>query len=116
MSDVNADIDEESDSFVEPTEEEQKILEKFYEDNKSDLIESPSKCREEGLPKFLWDNWGELNEYFKDKTGQDLYLCTIVTDEGDTAWIVKGHRWINRVGYLVSRKPFIIENRDIRYW
>lgn len=118
MEDVNSDKEEIEES--ESSEEEDILREKFFQDNKDKLIPFPKandKTKEDRLSDYLWDDWDIMNRNFKGlEIGREIYLCTVVTDD-DSAWILDGYRVINRLGYFVSKTPFIIDKeKDIRYW
>lgn len=69
----------------------------------------------ENIICYLWDS-SDINK-FTEKTSIDINACTIYTvvDEDNEGYILKGKKFANRVGYLISTKDIPIDY-SIRIW
>lgn len=66
---------------------------------------------DEGQPNcYLWDDYELLNKTIEDRSA--FYWYTLIEEEG--TWIVEGRRWVNRLGYFLSKKEAKVGN-GIRY-
>lgn len=109
------------DEFVEKTvysselsEEQESALEIFYENGH--FVPAMDKMSEAEPYKFLWDNFDLLKSFYTDEEFAQLYVYTLVEcDEGE-AWIVNGQKFVNRIGYFISKTEVEIPEEGIRYW
>lgn len=100
------------------TKNEEKLVQEFYSNIKPHLIPTTeSKGNESSLQDYLWDDYKSLSEFVRAKDNEDLFFYTIVNGDDDTAWIVKGCKYANRVGYLIASEDIKDFPEDgIRYW
>lgn len=100
------------------TKKEDMLVQEFYSNAKQYLIPiKESTGNESSLQDYLWDDYKSLSEFVRTKDNEDLFFYTIVTGDEDTAWIVKGCKYANRVGYLITSEDIKGFPEDgIRYW
>ena len=96
---------------------EEKALDKFYRDIKPYLIPETNKAHiDDCISAYLWDNYEELSNYIKANSKTKVFFYTVVTGDCDTAWILQGCKYVNRLGYLISTKEIKIPEDGLRYW
>ena len=96
---------------------EERALDKFYRDIKPYLIPETNKAHiDDRISAYLWDNYEELSNYIKANSKTKVFFYTVVTGDCDTAWILQGCKYVNRLGYLISTKKIKIPEDGLRYW
>lgn len=84
----------------------------------NEFIKPKSKSNSYEPDKFVWDDFKELAEY-KKEIGQEnfdkLYFYTLIECEDNQTWIIPGYRYINRMGYFISKNKINIVEDGIRY-
>ena len=93
--------------------EEEKLLDEFFKDEKLFIRVEGTDDDAFFNEKYFFDDFKEAKE-ITSKPG--IYTYTVVIDEDDTAWLIDGWHFVNRVGYYFTTKKIDIPEEGLRYW
>lgn len=67
--------------------------------------------------KYMHDDYNLLEKQLKEfkKEHGDVYGYTLVDGEGNTLILVKGFRWVNRLGYFVTKEDIHFKEDELLY-
>lgn len=93
--------------------EDEKLLDEFFKDEKLFIRVEGTDDDAFFNEKYFFDDFKEAKE-IASKPG--IYTYTVVTDEDDTAWLIDGWHFANRVGYYFTTQKLSIPEEGLRYW
>ena len=117
---VNSDIVFEDEEFADDetstmTTEEGVALDQLYEGlKKHGLLPNEDSAGEQGVYEFLWEDFRELDVRLPQEIRSSLFWYTLIEEDG-IGWVVEGARFVNRIGYFVSKEKLDVGD-GIRYW
>ena len=99
------------------TDEEEKILEKFFTDNINNFVMPyPDEELNHNDSYMEQPSWEDFHAIKQMPNKDELFFYTVVHCDNDEAWLLDGYHFINRIGYFVSTKKIDIPEDGIRYW
>jgi len=117
---VNSDIVFEDEDFADDetstmTTEEEVALDQLYEGlKKHGLLPNEDSTGEQGVYEFLWEDFRVLDARLPHEIRSSLFWYTLIEEDG-IGWVVEGARFVNRIGYFVSKEKLDVGD-GIRYW
>ena len=80
-------------------------MEKLIIDNYKDYILSQTNKKYDGtLLILLWTDFKKLSNFMKQNNSMRTYIYTCINNEGKRT-LVKGYKYVNRLGYLITTSP-----------
>lgn len=86
------------------TKQELNLVDKFYEDSDNFI------CTPDG--EIFWEDFKEAFDYINEH--KNVHCYTSVEGDNDTVWIIPGYRYVNRLGYMITKKEIDIPESGIR--
>ena len=73
-------------------------------------IENPFD-KNAGYEGYMFETYGEENEYVLDKLNRNT-VWTLITGDNEDFWVIPGYHIVNRMGFFITTKPW--ESTDIQ--
>jgi hypothetical protein len=86
------------------SQEELELVDRFY-DNDENFIYSPDG-------ELMWTDFKEAKEYIDNHP--EVFCYTSIEGDYDTIWLLPGYRYVNRLGYLITKIDMQISEDGIR--
>lgn len=96
------------------TWEEEKETEKFYEDNKNNIVMEDGSVygENEDCLSPMWNSYDDALAMGR----KGYHIATVVTDDNDEFIILNGYHMVNRVGYMVFKEaPINLSDYGVYY-
>lgn len=101
--------------FIPMTEEQEKELNNFMESlDLADCEEYEQLKKDDGCGSIHIETYERVNEIISNSKDK-LTVYTIVEVDCDEMYICKGERFVNRIGYILSKNDIDIPEEGLRY-